>query len=159
MKSKLAKTYTFQAQIEPGPGGGAFVVFPYDTHSEFGTRGSVRVNATIDSVPYSGSLMACGGPFHMLGVLKSIRKQICKDLGDTVSIELWKDAAERTVEAPAQIHALMKQHGVLSFFESLSYTHRKEYIRWLTEAKTETTRQKRLGKAMEMLKQGVKTPG
>jgi len=53
----------------------------------------------------------------------------------------------------------MQQHCVLPFFESLSYTHRKEYIRWITEPKTEATKSKRLTKAIEMLKQQVKTPG
>ena len=41
----------------------------------------------------------------------------------------------------------------------LSHTHRKEYCRWITEAKKEETRLKRLGKAIEMLKKGVRTPG
>jgi uncharacterized protein YdeI (YjbR/CyaY-like superfamily) len=41
----------------------------------------------------------------------------------------------------------------------LSYTHRKEYCRWITEAKKEETRLKRLEKAIEMLKQRVSTPG
>jgi uncharacterized protein YdeI (YjbR/CyaY-like superfamily) len=41
----------------------------------------------------------------------------------------------------------------------LSYTHRKEYSRWISEAKKEETRQRRLEKAVEMLKKGVKTSG
>ena len=53
----------------------------------------------------------------------------------------------------------MQREGLLSFFESLSYTHRKEYIRWITEAKTQATTARRLTKAIEMLKQRVKTPG
>ena len=38
------------------------------------------------------------------------------------------------------------------------YTHRKEYVRWITEAKRDETRQKRLRRAIEMLQGGVKTP-
>ena len=53
----------------------------------------------------------------------------------------------------------MAREGLFSFFNALSYTHRKEYCRWITEAKKEETRLKRLGKAIEMLKKGVKTPG
>ena len=153
------KTYKFQAKIEPGDSGGAFVTFPYDTQQEFGSRGAIPVKATFDGVPYSGSLSACGGPHHMLGVLKAIRKQTGKDIGDTLAVELWKDEAPRTVEVPTHFQTLMQQSGVLEFFESLSYTHRKEYVRWLTEAKTEATREKRITKAIEMLKQRVKTPG
>jgi len=95
----------------------------------------------------------------MLGILKSIRKQTGKDIGDKIEVELWKDQETRTVELPAHFEELMQSEGLLSFFESLSYTHRKEYIRWITEAKTEATTAKRLTKAIEMLKQRVKTPG
>ena len=64
-------------------------------------------------------------------------------------------------EPPARIlaHLPEKKEGLLPFFEKLSYTHRKEYCRWITEAKKEETRLKRLGKAIEMLKQGVSIPG
>jgi hypothetical protein len=153
------KTYRFQAKIEAGDGGGAFVTFPFDTQKEFSTKSGVPVKATFDGVPYAGSLMACGGPHHMLGVLKSIRQKTGKDIGDTLSVELWKDESARTVEVPAHFQSLMEVHDLLAFFESLSYTHRKEYVRWITEAKTEATKSKRLIKAVEMLKQGVKTPG
>ena len=51
------------------------------------------------------------------------------------------------------------KEGLLPVFEKLSYTHRKEYCRWITDAKKEETRLKRLGKAIEMLKNGISTPG
>jgi uncharacterized protein YdeI (YjbR/CyaY-like superfamily) len=54
----------------------------------------------------------------------------------------------RTVEVPAQFEKLIKKEGLLPVFEKLSYTHRKEYCRWITEAKKEETRLKRLRKAM-----------
>ena len=153
------KKYAFTAKIEPGPGGGAFVTFPYDVQKEFGVKGRVPVSATINNIPYTGSLMACGGPFHMLGILKSIREKSGKQIGDNVDVEIWKDEAERTVEVPAEFGALMKKHGLRAFFDSLSYTHRKEYCRWITEAKKEETRAARLAKSVEMMRKGVKTPG
>ncbi len=153
------KKYKFTAKIEAGEGGGAFVLFPYDTEKEFATKGRVPVKATFDGIPYTGALMTCGGPHHMLGMLKAIRKQLGKGPGETVEVTVWKDDEVRTVEVPAEFEALMKREGLLPFFETLSYTHRKEYCRWLTEAKKEETRAKRLTKAIEMLKKGVRTPG
>ena len=153
------KKYKFKARIEAGDGGGAGVLFPYDTEKEFGTRGKVPVKATFDGVPYTGSLIKYGNPQHMLPVLKAIREQIGKALGDTLDVVLWKDEETRTLEVPASFEKLLKQEGLLPFFESLSYTHRKEYCRWITEAKREETRAKRLDKAVEMLKKKIKTPG
>ena len=153
------KKYEFKATIQPGIGGGAGVIFPYNVEEEFGTRARVPVCATLEGVPYRGSLVKCGPEAHMLGVLKSIREKIGKGPGDAIEVVLWKDEAERTVEVPAEFEALMKKAGLLASFEKLSYTDRKEYCRWITEAKKEETRQMRLGKAVEMLKKGIKTPG
>ncbi|HEY0796321.1 MAG TPA: YdeI/OmpD-associated family protein [Acidisarcina sp.] len=153
------KKYKFKARIESAPRGGAYILFPYDTGKEFATKGKVPVNATIDGVEYSGSLVKYGHPQHMLGILKTIRQQIGKGPGEMVDIVLWKDEDLRVVEINDAFKERMKREALLTFFESLSYTHRKEYCRWITEAKREETRLKRLDKAMEMLKLGVRTPG
>jgi hypothetical protein len=156
---KSMKKYKFKAKIEAGDGGGAYVFFPYDTAKEFATKGKVPVKATFDGVPYSGSLIKYGKPLHVLGVAKAIREQIGKGPGDTIEVVVWKDEDVRTVEVPSQFENLMKKEGLLSVFEKLSYTHRKEYCRWIAEAKKQETRMKRLEKAIEMLKKGVTTPG
>jgi hypothetical protein len=153
------RKYKFKAKIEAGDGGGAYVLFPYDTEKEFATRAKVPVKATFNGVPYTGSLMKYGHALHMLGVLKGIREQIGKGPGDTIEVVVWKDEEIRTVEVPAQFEKLMKKEGLLPVFKNLSYTHRKEYCRWITEAKRDETRSKRLEKAIEMLKKGVRTPG
>jgi hypothetical protein len=153
------KKYKFKAKIEAGDGGGAYVLFPYDTGKEFGTKGKVPVKVSFSGVPYRGSLIKYGKPLHVLGVPKAIREQIGKGPGETIEVVVWKDEEERTVEVPAQFENLMKKEGLLSVFTKLSYTHRKEYCRWITEAKKEETRMKRLEKAIEMLKTGVRTPG
>jgi hypothetical protein len=153
------KKYKLKAKIQVGDGGGAYVFFPYDTGEVFGTNGNVPINATFDGVPYAGSLMKCGNPSHMLGMLKAIREKIGKGPGDTVEVVVWKDEALRTVEVPAQFENLLQREWLLPVFEKLSYTHRKEYCRWITEAKKEETRLRRLTKAVEMLKKGVPTPG
>jgi hypothetical protein len=153
------RKYSFTAKIEPGPGGGAFVIFPYDVEKEFGVKGRVPVKATFDGFAYSGSLMQCGGQQHMLGILKAIREQTGKQLGDTVRVQVWRDDGQRTVEIPSDLASLMKEHGVRDFFDSLSFTNRKEYCRWITEAKKPETRTARLTKSVDMMRRGIRTPG
>lgn len=135
------------------------MLFPYDAEKEFGTKGRVPVRATLDGVPETTSLMKYGSPQHMMGVAKAIREQIGKAPGDTIEVVLWKDEVERVVEVPIEFQKRMKDEKLLPFFEKLSYTNRKEYCRWLTEAKKAETRQSRLVKAIEMLRKGIKTPG
>ena len=155
------KKYKFKAKIQQAivGEGGAYILFPYDVEEEFGTRGRVPVNVTFDGVPYKGSLVKYGQPQHMLGILKAIREQIGKGPSDSVDVVMWKDEKERTVEIPAAFKKLLKSEGLLAAFEKLSYTHRKEYVRWIEEAKKEETRERRVAKAIAMLRKGVKTPG
>lgn len=156
---KRMKKYKFIAKIQAGDGGGAFVFFPYEVETEFGTKGRVPVKATFNGVPDSGSLFKYGYPQHILGLPKKIREAIGKQPGDAVEVALWRDEEERKVEVPAEFQKLLKKEGLLPVFEKLSYTHRKEYCRWISEAKKEETRLRRLAKAAEMLKNGLKTPG
>ena len=39
-------------------------------------------------------------------------------------------------------------------FDRMAFTHRKEYARWIADAKQEQTRQRRLGQALEMIRAG-----
>jgi hypothetical protein len=153
------KAYKFTAKIEAADHGHGFVFFPFDAQEEFGTRGQVRVEATFDGAPFAGALVKYGPPQHMLPVVKSILEQIGKRPGDTVEVVIKRDESVRIVEVPPEFAELMKKEGALAAFEKLSYTHRKEYCRWIAEAKKEETRQGRLTKAVAMLKKGVKTPG
>ena len=156
------KTYKFKARIEGAPGGagsgGACIYFPYDVEKEFGTKGRVPVEATFDGVPYTGSMIKYGAPQHMLGILKNIREQIGKGPGDIVEVTVVKDDAERTVDVPPEFEKLLKKEKVWATFEKLSFTHKKEYVRWISDAKREETRANRLAKSIAMLRSGVKTP-
>ena len=152
------KTYKFKARIEAASGGGACVFFPYDVEKEFGTKGRVPVKATFDGVPYSGSMVKYGAPQHMLGILKSIREHLGKGPGDVIDVTIEKDESERTVEVPLSFEKLLKKEKVWPAFDKLSYSHKREYVRWISGAKREETRVNRLARSVEMLRSGVKTP-
>ena len=65
------------------------------------------------------------------------------------------DTEERLIEIPKDLlKELKKDKEAKTFFDKLSYTHRKEYVRWVEGAKKEETRQNRIVKTIEMLKQG-----
>lgn len=153
------KRYKFAAKIIAGDGGGTGVLFPYDTEAEFGTKGRVPIHATFDGLPYTGSLIKYGFPQHTLHLPKEIRVQLGKHPGDIIAVVVWRDESERILEVPEPFLDLLRKEGLLPVFEQLSYTHRKEYCRWIAEAKKEETRLRRLQKAVEMLRDGIKTPG
>ena len=98
-----------------------------------------------------------GGPNHLLIILKGIREQIGKSFGDEIKIMVEPDLEERVIEIPKDmLKELKKDKQAKAIFDTLSYTHRREYVNWVMEAKKEETRQRRIMKAMEMLKKGQK---
>lgn len=44
--------------------------------------------------------------------------------------------------------------AALESFEKFSYSHKKEYLEWVTEAKREETRQERMKKTLALLAEG-----
>jgi hypothetical protein len=150
----MSKKQTFKAVIQNAGGGGAFVEVPFDVEKEFGAK-KPRVRALIDGVPYRGLLTRMGSEHHLLIILKGIREQIGKTFGDEITITVEPDTEPRVLEIPADLtKALQKDEEARAFFDKLSYTHQKEYVTWINGAKKEETRQNRLTRTVEMLKQG-----
>ena len=85
----------------------------------------------------------------------------------TRSFAMTEAGKAKVKSAPAPVptiptdfaEALRKAPQSLAFFEQLAPTHRKEYIRWIEEAKKPETRQNRIAKAVGMLTEGKKTSG
>jgi uncharacterized protein YdeI (YjbR/CyaY-like superfamily) len=62
---------------------------------------------------------------------------------------------KREVVVPADLRAaLAANKAARATFEVFSYSHKKEYVEWITEAKREETRTKRLGQTIEWLSEG-----
>lgn len=82
------KIYEFDAVIIPDNEiDAAWVEFPFDIRQEFG-KGRVKVRATFDGIKYDGSLVKMGTEQHIIGVLKSIRKKLGKQGGDTIHVTI-----------------------------------------------------------------------
>ena len=150
----MNKVYKFDALIQEGDGGGAYVIFPYSVEDEFGVKGRLPIKATIDGEPYRGSLFKYGTPEHMLLILKSIRTKLDKQVGDMVSITVQLDVEERKIELPADFKKLLKANKLLESFEKMSYTHQREWIQWIEGPKKLETRERRVHQAIEKLKVG-----
>lgn len=157
--SKKAGKQTFNATIETSEdSNGAWIKIPFDVEKIFGTKGQVKVRATFDEYEYRGSIANMGdGP--ILIVKKEIREAINKQPGDTVTVEVEKDSKERTIEMPEELSSLLDTNkDIKEFFNSLSYTNRKEYANWISSAKKAETKAKRINESKEKLAKGIKNP-
>lgn len=152
----MIRKITFTAIIKNAGGGGAFVEIPFDVEKEFASK-RPKIKAVIEGVPYRGTLVRMGGPSHMLIILKGIRERIGKTFGDEVTIAIEPDVEPRLVEIPKDLmRELNKDKEAKAIFDKLSYTHRKEYVKWIEEARKEETRQTRVAKTVHMLRNNKK---
>ena len=153
----MSKKHTFTAVIQNAGGGGAFVEVPFEVEEAFGSK-KPKVKALIEGVEYRGTLVRMGTERHLLLILKSIREQVGKTFGDEIKITVEADTQERVVAIPAELKRVFKsEKEARAAFDKLSYTHQREYVTWINDAKKDETRQNRIIKTIEMLKKGKKT--
>jgi Bacteriocin-protection, YdeI or OmpD-Associated/Domain of unknown function (DUF1905) len=150
----MSKKHSFTGVIQNAGGGGAFVNVPFDVEKAFDSK-KPKVKAMIEGMLYRGTLVRMGSESHMLIILKGIRQQIGKDFGDEIRITVEPDDEPRLIEIPKDLmKEFKKDKDARAFFDKLAYTHQKEYIKWIEDAKREGTRQARIVKTIELLKQG-----
>ncbi len=144
--------------LQHGSINAAFIEFPFSVEEIFGKKGRIKIKAVFDgSAEYRGSLVRMKTECHILGVTQEIRKQIGKTFGDEVSVSVIEDREERTLEMAEDITFVFNENPeAAKRFGTMSYTHRKEYIRWINEAKKPETRENRKKKMIEMILSGKK---
>jgi hypothetical protein len=138
-------------------GGGRWIEIPFDPKDAFGeSRPPVR--GTVNGMPLRTRLAVYGGRTY-LGLRADVRRAAGLEVGDSVDVVLERDDAPRVVEVPPALAAALEADGVArGAYDALAFTHRREYAEWIGSARREDTRERRVGKALEMLRSGVKHP-
>lgn len=140
----------FDATLEEGGRGGALVVVPAEVVAALGGGGRIPVRVTFDGLPYQGSMVSMGGRM-VVGVLKAIRGELGKGPGDVIAVTLERDDAERVVAVPEDVQRALSGAGLAERFAALSFTHQREYVGWVEEAKKPQTRARRVAQMVERL--------
>lgn len=113
-----------------------------------------KVQVTIGGHTYRSTIASRGGQF-LIPLSAENRVPAGVAAGDEVDVDIVLDAAPREVEVPADLaSALATDPEAQRLFDRLSFTHRKEYVRWIEEAKKPETRQNRVAKTLERVKGG-----
>jgi bifunctional DNA-binding transcriptional regulator/antitoxin component of YhaV-PrlF toxin-antitoxin module len=158
MLTTMAKAeLRFSAPMQEASGGGRWVEIPADVAATFPEK-RAPVCAVVNGHEYRSRISAYGGRSY-LGLRAELRREAGIDVGDVLDIELTIDDQPRVVEEPSEFAtALAGSPEARQRFDALSYTHRKEYARWVGEAKRQETRDRRAAKSVEMLLAGIRTP-
>ncbi len=127
---------------------------PFDVVEVFGRKGRVPVKGTINGFPFRSSLMNMGDG-HMMAINAELRAGGKCKAGDTVKVVMEVDEEERKVEVPASVKKIINSDPqAKEHWAKLSFTHQKEYVREIEDAKKPETRERRIASMMDALRKG-----
>jgi Bacteriocin-protection, YdeI or OmpD-Associated/Domain of unknown function (DUF1905) len=116
----------------------------------FGAGKRVPVKVTVNGHTWRSTVAVMGGKY-LVGVPKAHREGAGVAGGETHEVTLEHDTSERTVEVPDDLAAALAESGLRDRFDALAYSHRKEHVRAIEDAKSAATRERRVAKAIEKL--------
>ncbi len=142
----------FDAVLELEESGGVFVRVPLDVPAVFG-RVRARVVVTINLHAWPSTVMRYGDEYF-LPVNRANRTAAGVEAGAAVTVDLAADDAPRTVEVPDDLAAaLAAAPGARAAFDGFAFTHRREWVEWVTEAKRPETRERRVQGVVEQVRE------
>ncbi len=150
----MPATLRFQAEILAAGGGGHAVIVPAEVAGAFPTK-RIAVRALVNGHEYRSRLMVYGGKSY-LGLRRDLLRAIAAAAGDEVTIELSEDTEPTPepapVTEPAELVAALDADPVArAAYDAMPPSHRREYARWIGEAKRADTRQARVAKTIRRL--------
>lgn len=127
---------------------------PDEVVSALGSAKRPAVRVTIGGHTYRTTVASMGGRF-LVPLSAENRAAAGVSAGEHVDVDIVLDESPREVAVPADLaDALAGDDEARSFFAGLAYSHRKEWVRWIEDAKRAETRSARIGKALESLRSG-----
>lgn len=132
----------------------AGIEIPEEIVTGLGAGKRPAVTVTINGHTYRSSIAVVSGAF-MVGVSAENRAAAGVAGGEEVDVEIELDTAPREVTVPDDFAAALDaEPRARETFDRLSYSNRSWHVLQLTGAKTEETRQRRLAKSIEALREG-----
>jgi len=127
---------------------------PPDVVASLGPSKRPSVRVTLNGYTYRSTVAPLGGVF-MLPVSAEVRERAHVAAGDAVEVDVELDSEPRAVSVPPDFaDALAGDADAARAFDGLSYSHQRQHVLAIEEAKTAETRQKRIAKAIDTLRAG-----
>lgn len=144
---------TFTATLQPRRGGGVAVQLPFDPAEVWGDKDRYDVTGSIGGFKVRGKLSTIEGQYYL-----ELGPAWCRDpsvaQGARVSVSLSPEGPQVDSMAPDLAEAFEREPEAKRFFESLATFYRKNFMRWIEQAKRPETRAKRIADTIATLKAG-----
>jgi Bacteriocin-protection, YdeI or OmpD-Associated/Domain of unknown function (DUF1905) len=145
----------FASTVELGGKTATGIPIPDEVIEAIGASKRPPVTVTVNGHTYRTTAVRMGGRF-LVPLSAENRDAAGIAAGDDVTVDIAPDTASREVTLPEDLEAAMDDHARAAY-DRLSYTHRKEWVRWVEEAKRPETRATRIQKTVAGLREGRKT--
>jgi hypothetical protein len=144
----------FRTTIVQGDKTATGIRVPPDIVEALGAGKRPKVSVTLRGFTYRSSIAVVDGTY-MVGVSAENRAGAGVAGGDEVDVDLELDTAPREVTEPADFAAALDaEPGARRTFEGLSYSNKSWHVTQVEGAKTDETRQRRIAKSVETLREG-----
>jgi hypothetical protein len=143
--------HRFTAVLGGEAGERPLVEVPAEVLAELGGRGRIPVAGSVNGTPFRSSTMPIGGGRQCVGFRQEIRDAAGIAIGDRVEVVIARDDAPRTVEVPLDLAAALDAASARPAFDALSYTHRREHVEAVLDAKRPETRARRIDQVVAAL--------
>jgi len=142
------------AELEATGGNTTGFRVPDAVVAELGGGGRPKVVATINGYAWRTSIARMGGEYW-LGVSSANRSGAGVEAGQVLDVEVTLDTGVREVEVPPDLaEALAADPAAKVFWDGLSYSNKRYHVEQITGAKTESTRERRVAKSVQVLSEG-----
>ena len=126
--------------------GWTYIIIPAATAHQLkpGFRKSFRIKGKIDDVKIEkASILPMGDGDFILALKKELRNKIGKSVGATLKVQIQEDKREIEI-FPELLSCLEDEPEAYKAFMKMPPSHRRYYSKWITDAKTDHTRVKRI---------------
>ena len=145
---------SFQAIVEPRPRGGIAIRIPFEPATEWGDRDRYDLSGTIDGHRFRGKLTPRDDAYYLeLGPSWCDRRAHFAD-GQSVAVSLAPEGPQVATVAADIAAALEAEPAARRLFESLPTFYRKNFMRWIDDARRPETRARRIAETVATLKAG-----
>ena len=142
---------SFTTIAQPNPGGVLLVEIPEAVVKQLGAGKRAPVRVTLNGAKYWSTIAVYGGRYY-LPARKDVRDAAKLVVGGRARVSLEVDTAPRTVDVPADLARALAAAKVRSDFDAFSFSHRREFVEWVTSAKRAETRAARIPKVVAQVR-------
>ncbi len=153
----MTEKHSFRTTVELGGKTATGLQVPDEIVRNLGTGKRPAVRVTVGKHTYRTTVGSMGGRF-LVPLSADNRAAAGVAAGQQVDVTIEADTAPRDVTVPDDlVRALADDRDASRFFETLAFSHRKEWVRWIDDAKKPETRAKRVQTTLDALRLGKRS--